>query len=515
MVSLSHIPEPTTAQRPEPEPMPAAVVPLGAGTGPRSMDRRPMGQSQGDVPPQQIDCLWFLLLLMLAGGLLRGVLTLLGPVLAGFADGPAHPLTDRARAISTGQAADPFALFDLVAGSALWVGLPGTVLVVCFGLLTLAAVPASFVVGHALTGRSAPGLLAAAVVAVHPAVLTASISLTHASLALALVMIGLALVCRAAERGTRFAIGGGLLLALAGLTAPLCWLVGLLAAPLAARQAAHHGFAKAALHGGVVLILALTPVVGYRAAMTGSQTGSQTDAEPASLPASLFVEFAQPDAPAAVYTPASRWLVNLADPSLAELGEALTLPLGEAGQLTLSASAKPTGARRDPIADALADAWLLMNTALACLAVLSAGVMLMRRRWTEALLLATPIAALAFCTMPAGESLRLPLIGLVGVLSLGLLASRPVQVLDDAVLAEKAAKRAARLAAKEEKARAREERRSRKQLDTLYAFDQGDTRDTRKQQRTASSDRPAPAAAPVGILSERVADDPPIPARPI
>lgn len=511
MPSLSNIPEPTTAHRPEPAQEPPAVVPLGTSADRRSIDRRPMAEAQDDAPEHQADSLVFLLLLLIAGGLLRAVLGLLGPIQAGFGTDALQQLTDRARDIAAGQAADPFPLFDLVAGSALMVGLPGAVVVLFFGLLTLAAVPAAFVVGRTLTGRRAPGILAAGLVAVHPAVLTASISLTATSLALALVMIGLALVCHAAERGTRYTVGGGLLLALAGLAAPLCWLVGLLAAPLAARQAAHHGFAKAALHGGVVLVLALTPVVGYRAAMTGSETGT----EPASLPATLFVEFAQPDAPDAAYTPASRWLVNVADPSLAELGEALMLPLGDAGQLTLSGAANPNDARRDPIADALADAWLLMNTALACLAVLSAGVMVMRRRFVEALLLATPIAALAFCTMPAGESLRLPLIGLVGVLSLGLLASRPVQVLDEAALAERQAKRAARLAAKEEKARAREERRSRKQLDTLYAFDQGGTRDARRQQRTGSTDPTAPAAAPAGILSQRIADDPPIPARPI
>ena len=492
MPALSNIPEPTTAYRPDPETTPQHTVPLSLRAD-SSEPNRPHSTPEKQ-PDHQTDSTTWLILLFVAGGVLRIVLGLLGPIQAGLAEAQMHHLSDRAQAIGSGTALDAFALFDLLAGSALMAGIPGSVLIIFGTLLSLAAIPAAYVVGQTLTGRNTPGVLAGAVLALHPAVLTASISLTATSFALSLSMIGLALICSSTKRSTGHVIGGALLLGLAGLLAPLCWVIGLVAAPLAGRLGMQHGLIKAALHSTLVLLFAVGPVVGYRAFALGTQ------------PDALLVEFVSSDHDAIAFTPTSRWLINVSDASLTELGDALMLPLEDAGKLTINTAEVKTNRQPDPVADLLADAWVLMNTALACLAFVSAGVMLIRGRWIQTLALALPIAALAFCVLPPGESLRLPMIGLIGALSLGLLASRPITELDDEALAKRTAKQVAKLAAKEEKQRAKEEKRSSKQLAKLYAFDP--PQPPKASQATQESQSP-------GILTERIADASPLPARPI
>lgn len=530
MTSLANIPEPTTAYRPEAEDAPDAhVAPLATGLS-LNQDNNAANidpnTGKPEQPEHQIDSVSCLLLLLVAGGLLRLVLGLLGPVQGGLAREREQQLIEQAQALLRAEPLTAFPLFEAFSGTLLQAELPGWVLVALGSVLTLGAIPAAYVAGRATTGRRVCGVLAAALLAVHPAVLTASNSLSAGAIALGLVTIGLALLCYVPKRGQRYALGGGILLALAGLAAPLCWVVGLLAAPLTARLTQQQAPGRAFAAGLIVFVTTLTPVAAYRALVIGT------------APHELVPEFVQPPtSEVQPLSPIDRVLVSMTDPSLSELGEALHLPLGNAGRLTVvQQQVAATDHRPDVVADTLADAWVLMNAALAGFAVLSVGVMIARRRYTEVLVLAGPLAALAWCVLPPGEALRLPMLALVGILAAGLFTIRAP--LNEQALAAKQEKKAAKRAAREEKQRAKQDKTSRKELDKLYAFDQPDRR---KKPRTkfkrseskepvdkpitaldagehdANGQRytPVEAETKLGILTERIEDTSTISARPI
>jgi len=508
MRSLSNIPEPTAASRADPsEPTPQTTVQTltlrAKQQAPPRQAEAHRGDRSDEEPQQQIDSVSCLLLLLVAGALLRLVLGFFGP-LHGVDAQAFHDLAQNGRQAFGDQPVDAYPLPGLIAAALSTAAAPGWVLVLIGSLLTLAAVPAAYLIGHATTGRSAAGVLAAGLIAVHPGVLTASNTASGTAIALGLLTIGLALSLHAAKRGLGFAIGGGLTLALAGLAAPLLWIVAALAGPFAGHAALRHGTAKALTFAGLISVLALGPIVGYRAFAYGPTTDA------------MLVEFTADPTHAGHDRPATdRLLITLTDPSLAELGAALRLPLGDAGKLAANTirvgDRVPT--QSDPVADALADGWLLMNAALGALAAVSVGVMLARRRYIETAVLAAPLLALAFVHATPGETLRLPMIALVGVLAAGLLANKPVAEIDEQTLAKRAERRAARHAAKEEKQQARQQRELEKHKGGLYAFDKP-TRKEKKAREKQPQQQTEPAQTP-GILTERIADESPIPARPI
>lgn len=507
MTSITNIPEPSTAHPSATDDAVEHAVPLGMSG--RSPEPTRMKHEVDDRADHQIDGLSCMLLLLIAGALLRIVLGVLGPLQGGLPSERIEQLIAQSKSLLNGSPVDAFPLLELVTSTVASGSLPMWAVVMVGSLLSLAAIPAAYTIGRATTGRRVPGVIGAALIAVHPAALSASISFSSASYALSLTTIGLALICIAHKRGFSNIIAGGIILALAGLTAPICWVVGLAAGPLALRLQFEQSKAKALSFGLFAIIIAVGPVMAYRAVFFGH------DAE------SLALEFVTTEKAAEAFTPTERIMVSMTDASLGELGTALSLPLSDAGRLNFDRSVK-VSENRDVVADTLADAWMLMNTGLACLAVLSIGVMLLRLRIVELLVLAGPIAALAFCVLPPGESLRLPMIALVGVLSMGLFAKRPVEVLSEEAKAKKAAKEAAKKAAKEEKERARQERRSTKELSKLNSFEAAHNSIEKKhrdkqQKKQARQNKIQPDAEDIknGVLTERVADDSAIPMRPI
>lgn len=506
MRSLANIPEPTTAYRPVDEsPVKQATVQtLGLASDETAHARpaKPAANTE-DEPQQQIDAVSCLLLLLIAGGLLRGVLGLFGP-LQGIDAKAMQSLVTQGKSAFSDQPVDAFPLPGLLAAGVYESGAPGWLLIMLGSLLTLAAVPAAFVIGRAATGRRAAGVLAAALLAVHPAVLTAANTLSGTAIALGLLTIGLAMSLHAAKRGLWYAVGGGVMLGLAGLSAPLLWIPAALAGPFAGHVALQHGRRKAIAYALTVFVLALGPVLTYRIVMFEPTRDA------------LLAEFsADQPYPGSDRAPGDRLLISLIDPSLAELGDALRLPIGDAGKL--AANAITIDARRttkpDPVADILADGWLLMNAALAALATVSIGVMLARRRYIETAVLAAPLCALGFASTTPDEMLRLPMLALLGVLAAGLLANKPVVVVDEEALAQRAARKAAKLAMKEEKERARQEQELNKYKGKLHAFDKP-TRSEKKRLARLKKQQAQPKQ-PTGILTEQIAEDSSVPMRPI
>lgn len=509
MPSISNIPEPTTAYRPEPDSKEAnehyTLMKAAQGAVPEARPATHTAEQLREEPQQQIDSISCLLILLAAGGLLRLVLGLLGPF-QGTDAAAWQQLTEQGRNTLSNQPSDPFPLAGLLNSAVVYFDLPAWVLVAFGALLTFLATPAAYVIGRVTTGRRAAGILAAALVAVHPAVLAASISLSSTAIALGLLTIGLGVTLHAAKKGSGLFAVGGLMLGLAGLAAPLCWIAAALAGPLAGHVALEHGFRRAFTYAVTVFVLAVAPAMAYRAVSFGH------------TPDALLYEFADHPFAGSHLPPGDRLLIALTDPSLNELGEALRLPIGDAGKLagnTIAIGPRKRTAE-DPVADVLADGWLLMNAALASLAAVSIGVMLARRRVIEAVVLTAPLLAMAYAHLTPGEALRLPMIAMMGVLAAGLLANKPEAVVDEKALAEKAAKKSAKLAAREEKQRAKQERGATRELAKLYAFDKP-KRASEKKARKPDHQAAAPEQAQqqTGILTSRPAEDTSIPSRPI
>jgi|GEM_PF-2336396 len=502
MISLSNIPEPSGACGPEPPPEASHEVLIPGGVAPDS--RAPASvefQEPGEEEPQsQIDNLAILIILLIAGGLLRIVLGVLGPM-QGIGAERLLQSQERGQSVLSGDPQNSYPLFDLIVTGLTNISAPAWIAILLGSLLTLGAIPAAYLIGLATTGRRVPGIVAAAIIAVHPAVLTASNQLSPAALAMALLLIGLALVCCVTKRGLGYALVGGLMLGLAGLTAPLCWLVGVFACPLTIKLARRRGTGKAVAYGCCVCVLSLGPALGYRALFNGQTTEA------------LLHEFAQADHANKRLPASDQLLVTMTQPSFAELGEALHLPLSEAGRLRVTnATSATANERRDIVADILADGWLLLNAAIASLAAISAGVMLLRRRLIELALLAGPLIALAFTVLPPSEMLRLPLIGLVSVLALGLLATRPAPMISEE---QRDARRLAKYAKQEEKERAKQQRELDKHKDDLLTFEKPTRAEVRraKLEKAKQKDLGLPADS-TQVLS-KYEEEPAISARPI
>lgn len=461
---------------------------------------------------EQVDSLAILLVLFIAGALLRIVLGLLGP-LQGIDPAQAQHAQQSGRDILAGDSTTAYPLIDVLALGVGSTGLPTWALVALGSLGTLAAIPAAYFIGHTLTGRPTAGILAAAVIAVHPAVLTAANSYTSPAIALGLITAGLAVLCNIEKRGGLAVFIGGTLLGLAALAAPLCWVIGALAGPLAYKLALRSGTAKAMMLGALVTLLAVAPAVAYRTIYLNHHAST------------VFIEWTQPQATGHAPTPLDQLLISMTNPSFQELSQAMHLPLGDAGQLKSVYNTPNSSAsvERDAVADALADGWLLVNAALAGLAAISAGVMLARRRVAETLLLTLPLLALAFTTLPPTEALRLPMIAMVGVLAAGLFSTRSVSLIDEA---QHEAKRLAKRAKREEKERAQQARELAKHKKDLYAFDKpskpkkkATTNDKAKgkpkTKTEANAGTKAEADSAQGILTHHEEETPQLSARPI
>lgn len=460
MQSLDAIAEPThNAPSVDPTDVPQHV-PLAVAVS-ESIGRPGVATSTSEKPDpeneQVVDNLAVLLVLLIAGALLRVVLGMLGP-LQGIDRAYVELAEQGGRDVFAGDSINPYPLTEVLALGVGSVGLPAWGLVVIGSLLSIAAIPGAYVVGHVLTGRRLAGIVAAAVVAVHPAALTAANTYSGLAIALGLLTIGLAVVCNIEKRGFVAASAGGLMLGLAGLAAPLCWLIGALAGPLAYKLARRSGMCRAIGAGLMVAVLAVAPAIAYRSAYLGHDAKS------------FFVEWSPMTAAELLPGPLDRLLVSMTSPSFQSLGEAMHLPINDAGRLQVHYEAQPApSVERDVVADMLADGWLLMNAAMAGLAAISAGVMIARRRFAETLLLAVPMLALAFTTLPPSEALRLPMLAMVGVLALGLFATRSERYIDEE---QREAKRIAKEAKREEKERIKQERELKKHKESLYAFDE-------------------------------------------
>lgn len=459
MLSLSAIPEPSN-NAPDADASDAPQVPLTSSSieGQLAVTHKAQSNTEHHDVDQQIDGFAILLVLLIAGALLRLVLGLLGP-LQQVNTAQAEHAQHQGKQILAGDAGSAWPLFDLVAYGLATSGVPAWGLVLLGSVLTLCCVPAAYGMGCTLTGRRTAGLFAAAVVAVHPAALTASNSYASPALALGLVTIGLACVCLVERKSGRVAIIGSVLLGCAALTAPFAWLVGVLAGPLTYKLTRHSGAGKALSLAVIITLTATAPPAVYRAAFLGQSPGA------------FLAEWNPEQAGDQTITPLQHLLVTMANPSFTELGQAMHLPLKDAGRLKVTHAAKIEQGNRDVVADTLADGWLLLNAALAVLATISIGVMIARRRLAETMILAMPLLALAFTALPPGETLRLPMLGLVGVLAAGMFATRPVTRIEDAAIESK---RMAKRAKREAKERAKQEYELQKHKQSLYAFDKPD-----------------------------------------
>lgn len=496
MISLASIPEPSN-NAPKADADDAAHHPLidAAPNNHLETTNDPEGQTAPTLDAdQQVDSVALLLVLLIAGALLRLVLGLLGP-LQGIDPTQAQHAQAHGKQILAGEPNNAYPLFDLLNYGLASAGLPAWSAILLGSILTLASIPAAYIVGQTLTRRHLAGVVAAAIVAVHPAVLTASNSFASPALAIGLITLSLASLCFIERKGAATAFVGGGLLGLAGLVAPMCWLVGILAGPLTYKLARRSGAAKAFVLAVAVTLLAAAPAVTYRAAFFGHDSNA------------LLTEWSSTDTTAPTLAPMQRLLVTMTSPSFKELGEAMHLPLNDAGRLKVTTAAAPAPqGQRDAVADVLADGWLVLNAALAALAAISVGVMIARRRIAETLILALPLLALAFCTLPPSEALRLPMIALVGILATGLFATRSVPRIDEAA---QEAKRIKQFEKQEAKERARQERELAKHKDSLYAFDQ-----PAKANKTKQADPPSEPATQA-ILTEHEEQTPAFGARPI
>lgn len=477
VLSLSAIPEPSN-NAPDTDVPDAPQVPLTSSSieGGLAPTNKTQPISQQQDADQQMDGVAMLLVMLIAGALLRLVLGLLGP-LQQINTAEAEHAQHQGKHILAGDAGSAWPLFDLMAYGIATSGVPAWGLVLLGSLLTLCSVPAAYGVGYILTGRRAAGLFAAAVVAVHPAILTASNRYASPALAMGLVTIGLVCVCLVGRKGGRVAIIGSVLLGCAALTAPLAWLVGLLAGPMTYKLTRHSGAGKALSLAVIITLIATAPPAVYRAVFLGQNPGA------------LLAEWHSEHAGDPKITPLQHLLVTMANPSFTELGQAMHLPLQDAGRLKVTQPGAVEHSKRDVVADTLADGWLLLNAALAVLATISIGVMIARRRLAETMILAIPLLALASTAMPPGETLRLPMLGLVGVLATGMFATRSIPPIEDAAVETK---RLAKRAKREAKERTKQDREVQKHKESLYAFDQPNKAKHVSPKQTGIPSEPAP-----------------------
>ncbi|MEM9020549.1 MAG: hypothetical protein AAGC44_08295 [Planctomycetota bacterium] len=468
MSSIANIPEPTTAYRPnEPEPA-VSYAPIGM---------RPTLESgsgkDSRVTEEQSIASW--LMVMIGGGLLLRIGLLYFGAWREVLPGTVEPWTSLGQAVTKDPAASQTAwpVFAVLASLTQLVGLPAWFLVMLGAMVTTAAIPAAYTLGRHITGSVAAGLGAAAIVAFHPAVHSASGVYSPVAFTLGLTTIGLALVAMSTQRGQAAAWAGAGLIGVASLTAPLAWAMIPLAAVLAGQtQSRREGLVRASM----VLAISIIPAVGWY---------SLTQQQPLTPPTSLSAWPAMGSVPAGTETAQAPLVGQIVyasgNHSLPQLGQALHAEIVGVGPLTqaLNPGLEPPD-QPDPVASTFGDAWVVFNLALLLAAAASVAILTMRGRALVALGLVLPLFVLLFTGPLLGEPGRTGLLGVHAVLAMGFLAVRPAARY---TVEEQAALEAERLAKQEARQQAKLARIEEKQLakGDIYAFD--------RQERQRPADR--------------------------
>ncbi|XAL98848.1 glycosyltransferase family 39 protein [Phycisphaeraceae bacterium D3-23] len=460
MSSIHNIPEPTTGYRPvvdESAPAPTGVP------GADPLVRRPdcAGQEDTSRPATEVDeelgSKTWVVMLTLSGLLLRGLLLYFG-LLGIDSDAAAAWATQGSELTQHGPAAldGQLPIYPLVMAGLSAVGIPLGVMSIVQALLGVLAIPAAYAVAKKLTGRDLAGVGAAALMALHPGVLAWTTAAAPGGLGCALVVIGLYLLLKTEKNGETNAWPAGVLFAIAALTAPAAWLIGLGAACGCVAQG---DAKKRIISAAIVLTLSVGPIAAWSALYGQGLT--------------------QPLATAQTST-ALPHLAALTDQSLNELGNQLRFEMQPNGILTRIAEGRTTvPIERDPVADAIGDGWVALNAAILVAAAVSLALLLVRRRFAAAAMLSIPLLVLLATGLPLGEPHRMALFGPLAILAFGGLCTHAAAHLTaeerEALLQEKELNRQQKLEAKQQ---------HREKKYGLYAFDKPKKRKAAKKLKT-------------------------------
>ncbi|MEL7088306.1 MAG: hypothetical protein AAGL98_07665, partial [Planctomycetota bacterium] len=334
------------------------------------------------------------------------------------------------------------------------------------------AVPLVFKVGIGLLGRKLPAVLAGVLVALHPALMVSSATLAADTIVTLLVLAGLWGVAHVQRRSVFTAAAGGFALGCAALFSPiLAWFAPVVGVWVVVSERRLRSVAAAA----VLMVAAALPIGGwaYRNAqhglapqinaslaldrLFGTAAAIQNPAAGPYAPQTMqrlygeFRDFARLPENAEANTLAlldeygwdrisadyrghgnavKQGAMKLGlDHSLEEAYARLGVdyaPVGYAAQLMGEdvTSAEPQEAATEWVING----WVALNAALIAGMVVGAAVMLWRRR-VAGLLLVLAVSGFYVYLSPAGadETMRLPLIGLQGLLIMGVLAPAVVR----------------------------------------------------------------------------------------
>jgi len=495
MSSIHNIPEPTTAYRPvvdEPTPPPPPAI--------ENARRADCAQSADTTRPvteidEEVGGMTWLVVLVISGLFSRAALWFFGPW-QGVPEGATRWAEQGRSLIEGGPSALEGAMpvIPLLAYGLDAVGVPLSVLSAVQALIGVAAIAAGYHLGHKLTGRCLAGVCAAALLALHPGVLTWTTAVSPGGLAGGLLVIGLYLLVRTPKDEDTNPWPGAVVLGAAALTSPVAWLAGLGAALwILSVQRGRRGIVCA----GIVLAFTLGPALGWSAVSGGN-------------PAPRLVGSA---AAASMQMPSA---TELAAPSLEQLGQQLRFnmqPNGALAQATTDRADLP--ADRDRVADVLGESWVALNTALLLACAVGLGLMLLRRRFAAAACVAVPLLTLLATGMPLDEPGRIALFGPMALLAFGWLSTPAVPALtpeeQEARQHEKELKQQAKLEAR---------RLKHEQKHGLYAFDKPRLPGPTSVATTVTeppASAPEPDLAPTQAPATPVEEDPPPPAmmRPI
>jgi len=352
-------------------------------------------------------------------------------------------------------------------------GVPAKWLLLLQCLIGALCVPLVYAIGLGILERKLPSALAAAVVAMHPALLIAPATLAGDAIVVALVLLGVWAVANAERRSLHGIAGGGLAIGVAALFAPmLAWLAPLLGAWMVITERRLRSIGLAA----VMVVGTALPVAGwsYRNAQQGLEPwisaapavdrllgtvaaaqDTQAGAYAPQTTARLLKEFKQY---AAVPDNAEKTTLALLDTYAREklnadhVGHLQALQAG-AIKLGLDHSLDDAYARlgvayapagyaaaflgedvnsatpEEAVTEWVINAWVAMNAALVAAMAVGAALMLWRRRIAGLLLLAGVCGFTVFVSASgASETLRLPIIGLQGLMVMAMFAPAPLRI---------------------------------------------------------------------------------------
>lgn len=360
----------------------------------------------------------------------------------------------------------------------LWVmnvtGLSLAWLLVIQCVLGALCVPVVYRIGLGVIGRKMPSALAAAIVALHPAMILSPATLAGDTIVVLLVLVGLFGVAHAEQRGFRSAVGGGLALGVAALFTPiLAWLSPLLATWMivSERRLKAVGLAVVLLAGTALpvgawmmrnadlgyglhvsaqpsmdrlfgtLAAAQDPVLGpynfesNREKMDAFKKYAMTPDHAQSDTLTLLDHFGQEQIAInttgtlgkAVQATALKFALDHSlDQAYDRLGIEYT-PAGYAAQLMGEDVASAT--TNDAATEWVVNAWVGLNAAMIVAMALGATLMLWRRRWAGlAMLTAVMGFYVLLATAGPSETMRLPMIGLQALMITAIFAPGSLRV---------------------------------------------------------------------------------------